>query len=114
MKYNHIYVEPPFWVASNEEENTVKQLCVELEEYLNPLHSTGAPDWNNFVQRCRAHWPLASEITIERYPIVLEVPTDGLPVVPASSKVSLKNLTTSPELLDVTAVHHLKDALQQS
>lgn len=112
MTHNHIYVEPPFWVASNEEENTVKQLCVELEDHLN--HPDPSYDWNNFVQRCRAHWPLASQITIERYPIVLEVSTDGLPVVPASSKVSLKNITTSPELLDVIAVHHLKDALQQS
>lgn len=111
MTHNHIYVEPPFWMASTEEENTVKQLCVELEEYLN--HPDPSYDWNNFVQCCRAHWPLASEITIERYPLALEVPTDGLPVVPASSKVSLKNLVTSPELLDVTAVHHLKDALQQ-
>lgn len=110
MTPNYIYVEPSFWVASNEEEHAVKQLCVELEEQLNspePVES-----WNNFVQRCKKYWALASRITIERYPVAHISENDPFPLVPASSKVVLENLATSTELMDVANIYALKQLLR--
>lgn len=110
MTPNYIYVEPSFWVASNEEEHAVKQLCVELEEQLNspePVES-----WSDFVRRCKECWDLASRITIERYPVAQISESDPFPLVPASSKVTLKNLATSTELMDVANVYALKQVLR--
>lgn len=109
MNPNHIYVEPPFWVAFNEEEHAVKQLCVELEEQLNS--SEPGENWNGFVQRCKKYWDLASKITIERYPVAVGASGSPLLLVPASSKIVLKDLPNSTELLDVSTVRALKSAL---
>jgi hypothetical protein len=96
-------------MATNEEEHTVKQLCVELEEKLNSFDTVD--DWSDFVQRCKAHWELASRITIERYPVTIESAPQALPVVPASTKVLIKNLATSTELMDVANMYTLKQLL---
>lgn len=109
MNHNHIYVEPSFWVASNADEHAVKQLCVELE---NKLNSSDMEEWSDIVQRCKNHWALASSITIERYPVTIQSVPEIFPVVPASSKVVLKNLSTSEEFLDVPNASALKAALR--
>lgn len=109
MTPNYIYVEPPFWVASNPDETAVKQLCVELEEHMNSPNTVDG--WGDFLQRCKKYWELAAHITIERYPITTKNSQDALPVVAASSKVALKNLATSTELMDVANVYALKRCL---
>lgn len=110
MTPNYIYVEPPFWVASSEEERAVKQLCVELEEQLNSPNMVD--DWSGFAQRCKKYWELASHITIERYPVAQPSENDPFPLVPASSKVALHNLATGTELMDVANIYALKQILR--
>lgn len=109
MNPNYIYVEPSFWVASTEDERTVKQLCVELEEKLNA--SERVENWSDFVRRCKECWELASCIAIERYPVAQPSESDPFPLVPASSKVMLKNVATSTEFLDVPSLHYFKNSL---
>jgi len=110
MTPNYIYVEPPFWVASSEEEHAVKQLCVELEEQLNSPNTVD--DWSGFAQRCKKYWELASRITIERYPVAQPSEGDPFPLVPSPSKVALHNLATSAELMDVVNVYAFKQVLR--
>lgn len=110
MNPNYIYVEPPFWVASNPDETAVKQLCVELEEQLNT--TANAYDFSEMVARCKDLWEIASDITIERYPVSQPSDTDPFPLVLSSSKVALSNLATSDELMDVANVSALKQAFR--